>query len=161
MAKLIARMQLEYDSRDRIEKLRILSKVLSEHKGCIIKIVEPSTVGDDNVFYIRPGKHSIIHDACTHYAEMKIDSDGMLSICDPETLPDVNRWKKYVVEWSGRYVITVYDELPDDEIKRAERRYKEEIHELQRKLSQVQREYVKAMKITQNIDYALRMICDR
>jgi len=152
MVKLLAHVQLEYDSHDRIGKLSLLSKVLSEHKGCIIKIVELSTVGDDNVFYIRPGKHIINYDPCTHYAEMIINSDGMLSICDPETLPDVNRWKKYVVEWAGRYVITVYDKLPDDEIKRAERCYKEEIHELQRKLRQVQREYAKAMKITQNIE---------
>lgn len=153
MAKLLARVQLEYDSHDRIGKLRLLSKVLSEHKGCIIKIVEPSTVGDDNVFYIRPGKHIINHDACTHWAEMIINSDGMLSICDPETLPDVNRWKKYVVEWAGRYVITVYDKLPDDEVKRAERRYKEEMAILERMLKRVRRDYVRAMRITQNVDW--------
>lgn len=149
MAKLLARMQLEYDSCERVEKLRLLSKVLTEHKGCIIKIVELSTVGDDNVFYIRPGKHNLNYNANTHWAELIINSDGMLSIFDPEILPDVNRWKRYVVEWGGRYVIAVYDKLPADEIKRAERRYKEEIHELQRKLRQLQREYVKAMKITQ------------
>ena len=153
MAKLLARMKMEYDTLERIEKLRTLSKVLNEHKDCIIKIVELGTIGDDPVFYIRPGKHVINYNSNTRYAEMIITSKGMLSyeqsVLDPGDLPRVNEWKKYCLECAMRYEITVYDELPDSEIRHAERPFIEEIVALQRKIKQVQREYLKAMKITQ------------
>ena len=146
-------MKMEYDTLERIEKLRTLSKVLNEHKDCIIKIVELGTIGDDPVFYIRPGKHVINYNSNTRYAEMIITSKGMLSyeqsVLDPGDLPRVNEWKKYCLECAMRYEITVYDELPDSEIRHAERPFIEEIVALQRKIKQVQREYLKAMKITQ------------
>jgi hypothetical protein len=130
MAKLLARMKMEYDTLERIEKLRALSKVLNEHKDCIIKIVELGTIGDDPVFYIRPGKHVINYNSNTRYAEMIITSKGMLSyeqsVLDPGDLPRVNEWKKYCLECAMRYEITVYDELPDSEIRHAERPFVEE-----------------------------------
>ena len=157
MTKLLARMKLEYDALERIENLRMLSKVLNEHKYCIIKIVELGTIGDDPVFYIRPGKHVINYDSNTHCAEMIITSKGMLSymqsVLDPGDLPRVNEWKKYCIEWAMRYEITVYDELPGSEIRHAERPFVEEIVALQRKIKQVQREYIKAMKITQCLEW--------
>lgn len=157
MAKLLARMRMEYDALERIEKLRTLSKVLNEHKDCIIKIVELGTIGDDPVFYIRPGKHVINYNSNTRCAEMIITSKGMLSyeqsVLDPGDLPRVNEWKKYCLECAMRYEITVYDELPDSEIRHAERPFVEEIFALQRKIKEVQREYLKSMKITRRMEW--------
>ena len=153
MAKLLAKMTLAYDSTERVEKLRSLSKVISENKGCIIKIVELGYSHGDNVFYIRPGKCIIDHDACTHYSSMKIKSKEMLSIIGPGTWPGINEWKHYIIEWPGNYEVTVYDELPEKEISFAERFYKEEMATLERKLKRVRRDYVRAMKITQNVDW--------
>ena len=47
----------------------------------------------------------------------------------------------------------MYDELPEKEISFAERFYKEEMATLERKLKMVRRDYVRAMKITQNVDW--------
>ena len=153
MAKLLAKMTLAYDSTERVEKLRSLSKVISENKGCIIKIVELGYSHGDNVFYIRPGKCIIDHDACTHYSNMKIKAKEMLSIIGPETWPGINEWKHYIIEMSDNYEVTVYDELPEKEINYAERFYKEEMATLERKLKKVRRDYVRAMRITQNVDW--------
>lgn len=161
MPKLLAKMSLAYDSTERAEKLRLLSKIISEHKGCIIKIVELDCSGGDNVFYIRPGKCIIDHDSNTYRASMKIKSKEMLSIIGPGTWPGINEWKYYIIEWSGNYEVTVYDELPEKEISFAERFYKEEMAILKRKLKRVQRDYVMAMKITQNTEYVFPgIICD-
>ena len=56
MSKLLAKMTLAYDSTERVEKLRSLSKVISENKGCIIKIVELGYSRGDGGFYIGPRK---------------------------------------------------------------------------------------------------------
>ena len=161
MSKLLAKMTLAYDSTERVEKLRSLSNVISENKGCIIKIVELGYSRDDNVFYIRPGKCIIDYNANTHCATMKIKSKEMLSIIGPGTWPGINEWKHYIIDWSGNYEVTVYDELPEKEINFAERFYKEEMATLERKLKRVLRDYVRAMKITQNIEYVSPgMICD-
>lgn len=153
MSKLLAKMNLAYDSTERVEKLRLLSKVISEHKGCIVKIVEPDYSCGDNVFYIRPSKCIIDHDANTHYSTMKIKSKGMLSIIGPGTWPGINEWKHYIIEGACNYEVTVYDELPEKEINFAERFYKDEMTILERKLKSVRRDYVRAMKITQNVDW--------
>lgn len=153
MSKLLAKMNLAYDSTERVEKLRLLSKIISENKGCIIKIVELDCSGGDNVFYIRPGKCIIDHDSNTYRASMKIKSRGMLSIIGPGTWPGINEWKNYIIDWSGNYEVTVYDELPEKEISFAERFYKEEMATLERKLKRVRRDYVRAMNITQNVDW--------
>lgn len=153
MAKLPAKMKLAYDSTERVEKLRTLSKVISENKGCIIKIVEFDHSCGDNVFYIRPDKCIIDHDSNTYRASMKIKSRGMLSIIGPGTWPGINAWKHYIIDWSGNYEVTVYDELPEKEISFAERFYKEEMATLERKLKNVRCDYVRAMKITQNVDW--------
>lgn len=153
MAKLLAKMTLAYDSTERVEKLRLLSKVISENKGCIIKIVELGYSRGDNVYYIRPGKCIIDYNANTHCATMKIKSKEMLSIIGPGTWPGINEWKNYIIDWSGNYEVTVYDELPEKEISFAERFYKEEMATLERKLKRVRRDYVRAMNITQNVDW--------
>lgn len=161
MSKLLAKMSLAYDSTERVEKLRLLSKVISEHKGCIIKIVELDCSGGDNVFYIRPGKCIIDYNANTHCATMKIKSKEMLSIIGPGTWPGINEWKNYIIDWSGNYEVTVYDELPEKEISFAERFYKEEMAILKRKLKRVQCDYVRAMRITQNTEYVCQgMVSD-
>lgn len=153
MSKLLAKMTLAYDSTERVDKLRTLSKVISENKGCIIKIVELGYSHGDNVFYIRPGKCIIDHDACTHYSSMKIKSKEMLSIIGPCTCPGINEWKHYIIEGAGNYEVTVYDELPEKEIRFAERFYKEEMATLERKFKKIRWDYVRAMKITQNVDW--------
>jgi hypothetical protein len=88
---------------------------------------------------------------------MIITSKGMLSyeqsVLDPGDLPRVNEWKKYCLECAMRYEITVYDELPDSEIRHAERPFVEEIFALQRKIKEVQREYLKSMKITRRMEW--------
>ena len=144
-------MTLAYDSTERVEKLRSLSKVISENKGCIIKIVELGYSRGDNVYYIRPGKCIIDHDVCN--STMKIKAKGMLSIIGPGTWPGINEWKHYIIDGSDNYEVTVYDELPEKEINFAERFYKEEMATLERKLKMVRRDYVRAMKITQNVDW--------
>lgn len=153
MSKLLAKMNLAYDSTERVEKLRLLSKIISENKGCIIKIVELDCSGGDNVFYIRPGKCIIDHDSNTYRASMKIKSREMLSIIGPGTCPGINEWKNYIIDWSGNYEVTVYDELPEKEINFVERFYKDEMTILEQKLKRVRRDYVRAMKITQNVDW--------
>lgn len=153
MSKLLAKMNLAYDSTERVEKLRLLSKIISENNGCIIKIVELDCSGGDNLFYIRPGKCIIDHDSNTYRASMKIKSREMLSIIGPGTCPGINEWKHYIIDWSGNYEVTVYDELPEKEINFAERFYKDEMTILERKLKMVRRDYVRAMKITQNVDW--------
>jgi hypothetical protein len=84
--------------------------IFYEHKDCIIKIVELGTIGDDPVFYIRPGKHVINYNSNTRCAEMIITSKGMLSyeqsVLDPGDLPRVNEWKKYCLECAMRYEIS-------------------------------------------------------
>lgn len=134
MSKLLARMSLAYDSTERAEKLRLLSKVISENKDCIIKIKELDHSCGDNVFYIRPGKCIIDNDANTYRASMKIKSKEMLSIIGHGTWPGINEWKHYIIDWAGNYEVTVYDELPEKEINFAERFYKEEMATLARKL---------------------------
>jgi hypothetical protein len=84
---------------------------------------------------------------------MKIKSREMLSIIGPGTWPGINEWKHYIIDWSGNYEVTVYDELPEKEINFAERFYKEEMATLERKLKRVRRDYVRAMRITQNVDW--------
>ena len=153
MSKLLAKMNLAYDSTERVEKLRLLSKIISKNKGCIIKIVELDCSGGDNVFYIRPGKCIIDHDSNTYRASMKIKSREMLSIIGPGTCPGINEWKNYIIDWSGNYEVTVYDELPEKEINFVERFYKDEMTILEQKLKRVRRDYVRAMKITQNVDW--------
>jgi hypothetical protein len=153
MSKLLAKMNLAYDSTERVEKLRLLSKIISENNGCIIKIVELDCSGGDNVFYIRPGKCIIDHDSNTYRASMKIKSREMLSIIGPGTWPGINEWKHYIIDWSGNYEVTVYDELPEKEINLVERFYKEEMTTLERKFKKIRRDYVRTMKITKNVDW--------
>jgi hypothetical protein len=84
---------------------------------------------------------------------MKIKSKEMLSIIGPGTWPGINEWNHYILDWPANYEVTVYDELPEKEISFAERFYKEEMATLERKFKKVRRDYVRAMKITQNVDW--------
>lgn len=150
MAKVLARMKLEYDSDTRFEKLEALSKVLKANPGCIMKIREPSVGYPESVFYIRPGKCSVTHNSNTHVAEMTINSKGMLFFNAPDELPELNTWKIYTIEWGARYDVIVYDALPKREIAKAERNSKQNILSLKRKLDAANKEYLKVIEITQN-----------
>jgi hypothetical protein len=55
----------------------------------------------------------------------------------------------------------VYDELPEKEINFAERFYKEEMATLERKIKKIRHDYVRAMKITQNVEFVCQgMVSD-